>query len=113
MLFLAIVIVILALLTSFWSHMKLEVTNPLASGRGLFKILFTNTEYVEIQESPRVILAKPDNAFDLLLKKMQDEGYTHIEEETLGSMRVFEKDGKRERLFISTNKYFSKWIWEK
>lgn len=93
--------------------MKLEVANPLASGLGLAKILFTDTEYVEVQDSPRVILAKPDNAYDLLIRVMQEEGYTHVEEETMGSMQVFEKDSRKERMFFSVNKVFSKWIWEK
>ena len=44
---------------------------------------------------------------------MQEEGYTHVEEETMGSMQVFEKDSRKERMFFSVNKVFSKWIWEK
>jgi len=112
-LILAIIIIAFALISSFLSYMKLEVANPLASGLGLAKILFTDTEYVEVQDSPRVILAKPDNAYDLLIRVMQEEGYTHVEEETMGSMQVFEKDSRKERMFFSVNKVFSKWIWEK
>jgi hypothetical protein len=112
-LILAIITIIIALLSSFWSYMKLEVANPLASGLGLAKIFLTDAEYVEIQQSPRVILAKPVDAYDLLLRVMQEEGYTYVEEETMGSMQVFEKDGKKERMFVSVNKFFSTWIWEK
>jgi len=45
--------------------MKFETANALSSGVGLAKILFTDIDYVEIQESPRVILAQPENSFDL------------------------------------------------
>jgi hypothetical protein len=44
---------------------------------------------------------------------MQDDGYTYLVDESMGSMHVFEKRGVKERIFFSVNKYFSKWIWEK
>lgn len=108
-----IIVIFLICASSFLSYMKFETANALSSGVGLAKILFTDIDYVEIQESPRVILAQPENSFDLLLDMMQDDGYTYLADETLGSMHVFEKNGVRERMFFSVNKYFSKWIWEK
>lgn len=46
-------------LSSFISYYKFSVLNPLSTARGLFQILFTEKEYVEIQKYPKVILAKP------------------------------------------------------
>ena len=108
-----ILAIALTLVASFLSRMEFNTANPFSCGVGLAKILFTDTDYVEIQQSPRVILAQPENSRDLMLNVMQNEGYTFLEDETMGSMHAFEKDGIRERLFFSVNKYFSKWIWER
>lgn len=107
-----IIAIFLICAASFLSYIKFETANALSSGVGLAKILFTDIDYVEIQESPRVILAQPENSLELLLGMMQDDGYTYLVDESMGSMHVFEKRGVRERIFFSVNRHFSKWIWE-
>ena len=78
-----IIAIFLICAASFLSYIKFETANALSSGVGLAKILFTDIDYVEIQESPRVILAQPENSLELLLGMMQDDGYTYLVDESM------------------------------
>jgi hypothetical protein len=81
------------------------------AGIGLWKIIFLNTEYVEIQEYPQVVIAKPDGAKDNLIKYMDNEDFMFKEQ--MGSMMIFENNLNIEQ-FVSfeLNKYYSKWVWQ-
>lgn len=93
--------------------MRFGVVNPIATGVGLVKILSTDIESVEVQKSPKVVLAQPDNGWDLFLEAMKKDGYSYLEDERLGSMCVFEKGGVKENVSFDVNGYYSKWQWEK
>ena len=108
-----IFIAFLLLVSSFVSYVKFNTINPFATGYGLLRIMVFNVDYEEIQSNPRVIIAKPDYAWQLFLDTIEKEGYTYLKEERMGSLCSFKKNGKRERVFFSVNGYFSKWIWEK
>jgi hypothetical protein len=107
-----VLLVIVLLSSAFFSYVKLNTANPFSAGIGLVRIMVTDTEYVEIQSSPRVVVAKPDNAWQLFLDTIKSEGYTYLEDERMGSLCTIEKGGNKERVFFSANGYFSKWEWE-
>ena len=90
---------------------------------------------MEIQSSPRVILATPDNTKETFISIIESEGYTLISDESnknintdnmeytikntyMGDFKptdgtfIIEKDGKREYVSWSSNKYYSKFVWQ-
>lgn len=103
---------ILIFVLIFVSYSKFHVLNPISSGIGLMRINTTDTNFVEIQNSPRVVLAKPNNAWSVFLNALENEGYKYLEDERMGSLCVFEKNGVIERVNFSINQYYSIWIWE-
>ena len=84
------------------------VSNPFVVANGLFQITFTDTEYVEIQSYPKVILAKPGVSLE---SYMESQGFTENTEEQLGALRVFEQAEHQQYVVQSVNKYFAKWHW--
>lgn len=72
------------------SYAAVGVLNPISSGIGLFKVAFTDTAFAEVQKEPKVIFIKPDYG---IVKAMEEQGYVFVEEEQMGSMLVFVKDG--------------------
>ncbi|MDE6020732.1 MAG: zf-HC2 domain-containing protein [Ruminococcus sp.] len=110
--FSAVLAVFLVFTASFASYVKFSTPNFFASGRGLMQIMASDTPYVEIQSSPRVIIAQPQNSWDLFLEFVESEGYTFLDEEQMGANCVIEKDGKKEHVWFSVNGYYSKWSWE-
>ena len=65
---------------------------------------------MEISEAPNVVLAQPDT--DILINYMESRGFTEIEDEQMGAIRVFTNGEKKEWVHYSINKYCSKWYWE-
>lgn len=110
-LFIIAAILIVGLLVScLVSYLKFDTANPFAAANGYIQIVYNDKEYVEIQSSPKVMLSQPN---DLLLKEfMESRGYTEIEEERLGGLRVFSNGTDKEWIMYSQNAYFSKWAWE-
>jgi hypothetical protein len=108
-----IIIVILVLLfaiLTFISYVKFEVRSPFAVMYGVITVNVTNTNYVKVQKSPRVVIAKPrGNMWGIYLT---NEGYVEEENERLGSRCIIRKGEKKEAVFTSVNKYYSKFIWE-
>lgn len=108
----AVLAVLLTLTASFVSYLKFNTPNFFAAGMGLIRITFSDTQYVEIQHSPRVIIASPQDSMQLFLDTIESEGYTYSEEERYGALFVIEKDGEKENVLFSANGYYSKWSWE-
>ena len=86
-------ITILAI-ASILSYSYFGVANPIASGVGLIKVKMFDTTFVEVQKSPKVIFLKTDYG---IVKAMEEHGYTFLEEEQMGSMLTFEKNGAKFR----------------
>ncbi|MDR5660010.1 hypothetical protein RH915_10965 [Serpentinicella sp. ANB-PHB4] len=91
---------------------KFNTRNPIATGSGLIKIMFTQTEIVQIQDYPAVFLAKPDHAQQSLIEFMEQEGYHHVEDERLSSTLVFKNDATKRYVDFSVNGYYSKWVFK-
>lgn len=104
------VITFLLIISTVVSMSKFDTTNPLLSGIGLFKIMFTKAEIVQIQEYPRVYLAKPDNAQQVLIDFMEQQGYYYLENERMASTLVFGNEISRNYVDFSVNTYYSKWV---
>lgn len=113
-----ICVVILACATVF-SIVKFEVWNPFSSCFGMLRILFTNTEYTIVQHIPnKVGFSKTLDTSDkgggqYLEEYMAKRGFYIVPEEQLGGMLVFSNGQEKKYVGFSTNKYYSKWIWEK
>lgn len=106
-----IVLLIAALLGScLVSYLKFDTANPLSAASGFIQITVLDKDYVEIQGYPKVILAQPSDT--LFVEYMESRGFTEIEEERLGALRVFTNGEEKEAIMYSQNAYFAKWVWE-
>ena len=50
----------------------------------------------------------PDNT----KKYLEEQGYEYLKEERMGGLCVIEKNGEREYVVVSLNRYYSMWRWE-
>jgi hypothetical protein len=89
---------------------KFNTPNPILSGMGLIKIMFTGADIVQIQEYPKVYLAKPDNAQQVLIDFMEQRGYYYLEDERMTSTLVFGNEISKNYVDFSVNAYYSKWV---
>ena len=106
---LVVAILIIALLgSSLISQVTFNVKNSFSAAIGLFQIAVLDKEYVEISESPRVVLAQP-NA-DLLTDYMESRGFTITDQ--MGAMRIYSNGETTEMILFNMNRYCSKWVWQ-
>ncbi|MGI6224662.1 MAG: hypothetical protein ACOYJ1_00260, partial [Peptococcales bacterium] len=80
-----VMIVILLSISIIISMNKFDTPNPIMSGIGLAKIMFTDAEIVQIREYPKIYLAKPDNAQQNLINFMKLRGYNYLDDERMAS----------------------------
>lgn len=127
-------VIVLSVPLLCFSANNFNTVNFISSGAGFISIVCTNTEYVEIQSSPRVIIAKPDNTEELFKSIIETEGYTFISSENSVSDKsdnyiienirmtenskkdesgtfIIEKDGKKEYVSWTSNSLYSKFVW--
>lgn len=106
-----VVILIIAVISvgSFVSFSKFGVFNPFSTANGLFQIVFSEKEYIEIQAYPKVIVAKPNVSLE---DYMQKKGLEEDVENQLGALRRFHNNDMAQYILYSTNHYFSKWRWQ-
>lgn len=97
---------------TLFSIYKFEVINPFLSCFAMLKILYTDEQYIEVQNCPqKVIFSKGNNSKELLDKFMNDRGFYEITEERMGADLVYSNGSQKECIYYSTNQYYSKWIW--
>ncbi|MCL2859127.1 MAG: hypothetical protein FWF46_00860 [Oscillospiraceae bacterium] len=111
-LYLIIGILVLVICATLFSYFKFKVINPISSGIGMIRILFTDTEYVEVQKNPKIVFSKPTNAMELLDTYMKNRGFENIKNEQMGAMIVYSNGNVKERVMFSANGYYSKWAWD-
>lgn len=109
-LFIIILIIFISIVSVFISIKTFNVPNPISAGIGLTKILFTEKEYVQIQEYPKIYIAKSNNAQELLINFMKKKGYDYLEDERMASTLVFSNDVSKVYIDFSVNRYYSKWV---
>lgn len=105
---LALVILMIGV-SSFVSYAKFGAVNPFLTANGLIKVMLTDIESVEIQQYPKVIVAKPDASLD---KYMAKQGYMRDAEKQLGALYVYTTGDIEALIVCSQNRYFSKWCWQ-
>lgn len=101
--------VLLVAAGAFVSYAQLGVANPFASAQGLVQVLWTDRDYVQVQEMPKVVLAKPQASLTVY---MEERGYAPEAEKQMGSLWLFTDGQKQEAVRYSQNRYFSRWAWE-
>lgn len=107
-----LIALLIFLLLSFISFVKLGVINPFSSTIGLIRIHLTNTEFVEINKLPRVVIAKPNNkSLKFFLKTLEEEGYINLEDEQMASRYVFDYKGDKIYVFFTVHALYVKWTW--
>lgn len=100
---------IIIVLISFVSFEKFGTFNFIRSGIGFAQIMLTDSEYVEIQNSPRVVLTKSESNREIFIKMIENEGYEYVEQ--MGSSHIIEKGDESEQIISNYNGYFTRWAW--
>ena len=94
----------------FISYATFNTGNPFSVVSGYFQISVLDKEYVEIQASPKVVIAQPNG--EVFTDYMESRGFTEIEEEQMGAIRVFTNGEEKEWVWYSINGNYSKWRWQ-
>ena len=115
----AIVICCVILLgATIFSMVKFRVWNPFSSCFGMLEILFTDKEYVIVQNYPyRVGFGTSSDTANksgktCLDEYMESRGFHFLPEEQMGASLVYSNGNEKEYIYFTENKYYSKWIWE-
>lgn len=109
---------VILLSATIFSILKFSVWNPFSSCFGMLEILFTDKEYTIVQNKPnRVAFSKTADTSNksggqFLDEYMENRGFYFVPEEQMGGMLVYSNGNKKEYILFSTNKYYSKWIWQ-
>ena len=74
-------------------------------------INFVEMEYVEVQQYPKIILAKSDDAESILVEYMKNRGFDEDESGRMGEILRFENEFISQYVLFSSNPLFSKWTW--
>lgn len=94
-------IIIIFVGATIFSIYKFKVINPIASCIGMLQILFTNKEYVIVQNFPqKVMFAKPTSS---LFEYMEKQGFEVIPEESMGVYVIFSDGTESKKAYTSTN----------
>lgn len=109
---------VILLSATIFSIVKFSVWNPFSSCFGMLEILFTDTEYTIVQNTPnRVGFSKTADTSNksggqYLDEYMESRGFYFVPEEQMGGMLVYSNGSEKEYISFSTNKYYSKWKWQ-
>lgn len=109
---------IILLSSTIFSIVKFSVWNPFSSCLGMLEILLTDKEYTIVQNKPnRVAFSKTADTSNkssgqFLDEYMENRGFYFVPEEQMGGILVYSNGNEKEYILFSTNKYYSKWIWQ-
>lgn len=108
----SVLAVVILISSSFLSFSKFYTYNPISTVCGFIHLTLTDNDYTTIQSNPRVIISKPEHAWDAFMSYLEEQGYEYLKEERMGGLCVIEKNGEREYVVVSLNRYYSMWRWE-
>jgi hypothetical protein len=97
---------------SIFSYVKTGVKNPFSMGVALIQIMFTNIEYITVNNHPQIIIAKSEKAEDKLVQYIISNGYIEDKNERMGALLSFRNEIKKSYVLFSSNAYFSLWRWQ-
>lgn len=108
--FIAIIIVILSIITSYHYF---KIYNPLVALQGLYQVVVSEKEYVQIQDYPKVIIADSDM---MLEDYMQELGYyeiiiNEVSDGDESCIREFQIAENQAYIMQKDYKYYSLWEW--
>lgn len=104
--------VVLYLAAAFCSYVYLDTADPIAAGVGLLRVMVFDSEPIEIQKNPRVVIARPERFQAAFEAYVAAEGYTYLAEERLGKLHYIEKDGEKELVWLHGNRFYALWSWD-
>lgn len=113
-----IICFVILLSATIFSIAKFNVWNPFSSCFGMLEILFTDKEYTIVQNNPnRVVFSKTADTSNksggqYLDEYMKSRGFHFVPEEEMGGMLVYSNGSEKEYILFSTNKYYSKGVWQ-
>lgn len=97
-----------ALLAACLFSAAFGTANFVSAAAGLARVTLLNEPWAEIAREPKVVLAAPETD---LTDYMAARGFAENEQERMGALRVFEKDGAKEYVLCSVNRWFARWVW--
>lgn len=103
------VVAVLMLSAAIFSSVKFGTINFFSSFPAMFSVLSGNDEVIVISDSPKILIGSPESSADKFSMYMSGIGYTLNEEEQLGGVLVFDKNGERQKVAHSVNGYYSLW----
>ena len=92
------------------SYATFDTGNPFAVASGYFQITVLDKKYVQIQNSPKVVIAQPYE--EIFIDYMESNGFTEVKEAQMGAIRVFTNGNEKEFIWYSINGNYSKWRWQ-
>lgn len=109
---LSVLAAILALLF-LGSYLIFGTANFLIVARAYKTVASGNAEYIEISGAPnRIVIATADDAYSVMTKALESEGYVIHYDDRMGSVHHIVKDDKSEYVQFSVNEYFAIWKWK-
>ena len=104
------ILIVLFIGATLFSIYKFDVVNPYSACFGMAKVLWTNSDYVEVQNFPKkVVFAKSNNSEQLLMEYMKNRGFYNIPDLRLGAVYTFSNGVDYEEVYFSGNKYYAEW----
>ena len=108
-----VICILIFIVAMIFSIYKFGVINPISSGIGMLRVLIANTDYVVVQRFPyRVVFANPEGGQDTLDSYMEKRGFEEVEDMRMGSILVYRKGDKIEKLNYKVNGYYAMWRWQ-
>lgn len=106
--FAALALAAAMLAACLFSLLTFGTANFASAAWGLARVTLLNEPWAEIAREPKVVLAAPETD---LTDYMAARGFAENEQERMGALRVFEKDGAKEYVLCSVNRWFARWVW--
>ena len=106
--FAALALAAALLAVCLFSAAAFGTANFVSAAAGLARITLLNEPWAEIAREPKVVLAAPETS---ITDYMAARGFAENEQERMGALRVFEKDGAKEYVLCSVNRWFARWVW--
>ncbi len=86
--------------------------NPVSTAIGLVRVCIFQEPYAQIGILSKAYVSQSEHGFDLFLSAMEQWGYTHLPEEQMGSVHLFQDSaGNPQQVRFLVNAYYAKWIW--
>ena len=109
---LTLCLVVIWVIASVLCYAELGSFNFIRAGIGLIQVMTGTEEIVQVASFPeKCYLVVPEGGYDLFVIHLSQQGYELLADEQAGSQFPVEKDGIREFVFWSSNRYFQKWQW--